>query len=39
MPTFKAIVIDKSAAGQTCALTDFDDTVRASVLPPPFRAR
>jgi acrylyl-CoA reductase (NADPH) len=25
MPTFKAIVIDKSAAGQSVALTDFDD--------------
>ena len=25
MPTFKAIVIDKSASGQTAALTDFDE--------------
>ena len=25
MPTFKAIVIDKSAAGQTAALADFDE--------------
>jgi len=25
MPTFKAVVIDKSAAGQTVALTDFDE--------------
>jgi acrylyl-CoA reductase (NADPH) len=25
MPTFKAIVIDKSAAGQSVGLTDFDD--------------
>jgi acrylyl-CoA reductase (NADPH) len=25
MPTFKAIVIDKSAAGQTVGLTDFDE--------------
>ena len=25
MPTFKAIVIDKSASGQTAALKDFDD--------------
>ena len=25
MPTFKAIVIDKSAAGQSVALTDFDE--------------
>jgi len=26
MPTFKAIVIDKGAAGQSAALTDFDET-------------
>jgi acrylyl-CoA reductase (NADPH) len=26
MPTFKAIVIDKSAAGQTVGLADFDET-------------
>src|SRR5690242_14876564 len=26
MPTFKAIVIDKSAAGQTAALADFDES-------------